>query len=149
MINSLSYNFIPNLSATNFPIYLPPEPYSLEIVITSFLSNLFVTSASSKIASFLDVFLLRFFISKNNNVQASINAIPSATGPAAKTPVNPKIPPNINIEGINNIICLDNDNKALFELFPIAWKNIPDGIWTPLHMHNNKYVLKAIQANSM
>jgi len=36
-ISSLSYNLIPNFSASNFPMYLPPEPYSLAIVIIMFL----------------------------------------------------------------------------------------------------------------
>ena len=30
--------------------------------------------------------------------------------------------------GINTAICLDIDKIALLALFPIAWKNIPDGI---------------------
>ena len=34
----------------------------------------------------------------------------------------------IIIDGINITICLESDNIALFVLFPIAWKNIPDGI---------------------
>ena len=97
----------------------------------------------------LYVLALSMFLLVGTNVSAMTNAIPSAIGPADNTPCTPKMFPNIIIAGINKTICLDIDNIALFKLFPIAWKNIPDGIWTPLNIHNIKYVLNAKQANSM
>ena len=69
-----------------------------------------------------------FLTSRIININAIINAIPSAIGPADNTPCTPNIFPNIIIAGISKTICLDTDNIALITLFPIAWKNIPDGI---------------------
>ena len=131
-------------------MYLPPEPYSLAIVITMFLPFWFSTSDfSSTVTVSLFSLFLKCLTSKINNVEAIKNASPSANGPAYNIPSIPHSFPNVTIAGIKNSICLDNDNTALFTLFPIAWKNIPDGIWIPLHITNIKYVLNAIQANSI
>ena len=86
----LSYSLIPNFSATNFPIYLPPEPYSLAIVITIPLS---VTAVSG--ISFLSAFAVStpsafmLFVSFTRSITANTNANPSATGPALSTPIIP------------------------------------------------------------
>ena len=117
----LSYSLIPSFSATNFPIYLPPEPYSLAIVITI---PLLATAVSG--ISFLSAFSVStpsFFmllVSFTRSITANINANPSATGPAPSTPIIPYILLNIIIAGINITICLESDNIALFVLFPIA-----------------------------
>ena len=81
-INSLSYNFIPNLSATSFPIYLPPDAYSLAIVITiCFESLLSVFVVVSLFVTFTFP-CFRFLISIIKNIVANMNANPSANGPA-------------------------------------------------------------------
>ena len=109
----------------------------------------------SSIVLILDIFSsvespsFKLLVSFTNKTTANINANPSATGPALNTPIIPYIWLNIIIDGINITICLESDNIALFVLFPIAWKNIPDGIWTPLNMQSNKYVLNAKHANSI
>ena len=65
-------------------------------------------------------------------------ANPSATGPEYKNPLIPNMLVNVIIAGIKNSTCLEEDNNALLTLFPIAWKNIPDGICIPFTMHNIK-----------
>ena len=137
------------MSAINLPIYLPPEPYSLEIVITICLSVVLLCLISSFTISFTFAFIFNPLTSFIKNIAANINANPSATGPALKTPIIPNIWLSIIIDGINITICLESDNIALFVLFPIAWKNIPDGICTPFTIVNIKYVLNAKQANSI
>ena len=119
---------MPNFSATNLPIYLPPDPYSLEIVITIFLSKLLIVSTSCFVEISPTLLFFKFLTSFIKKIVAKINANPSATGPANKTPVIPKIWLSIIIAGIKITICLESDNIALFPLFPIAWKNIPEGI---------------------
>ena len=104
---------------------------------------------SSTKASLLTFPFPKCFISTIINIPDITNANPSANGPAYNTPISPNKLPNVTIAGIKNKICLDNDSIALFALFPIAWKNIPDGICTPLQITNIKYVLNAIHANSM
>ena len=133
-INSLSYNFIPNFSAISFPTYLPPEPYSLDTVITTCFDSLLSVLVSSGSASLFIFVCFKCFTSIINNVDAIINASKSANGPANNTPLIPNILLNIIIAGIKNNICLDNDSIALLLLFPIAWKNIPDGICIPLNI---------------
>ena len=93
--------------------------------------------------------LPRFFTSKAIKIVASTKAVPSATGPAYKIPINPNIFERIIIAGIKMITCLDSDNTALSGLFPIAWKKLPDGICIPLQMQSIKYILKLRQANSI
>ena len=137
------------MSAINLPIYLPPEPYSLEIVITICLSVVLFVFISSFITSLTFPFAFNPLTSFIKNIAAKINANPSATGPALNTPIIPNIWLNIIIDGINITICLESDNIALFVLFPIAWKNIPDGICTPFTIVSIKYVLNAKHANSM
>ena len=87
---------------------------------------------------FFSVPFFNFLTSLINNILAIIKANPSAKGPEYKTPCIPNICPNTTIAGIKNNTCLDNDNIALFILFPIAWKNIPEGICIPLQIHNIK-----------
>ena len=83
----------------------------------------------------------------NIATDAIINANKSANGPANNTPLIPNILLKIIIAGIKNTICLDNDSIALLLLFPIAWKNIPDGICIPLNIVSIRYILNAIHAN--
>ena len=127
-INSLSYSFIPNLSATNFPIYLPPDAYSLAIVITTCFESLLSVFAIVSLFTTFTFPCFNFLISLIKNIVANMNANPSANGPANKTPCIPNIFPKIIIAGIKKAICLDIESIALIMLFPIAWKNIPDGI---------------------
>ena len=108
-----------------------------------------LTFVSLETISFSVPFSFKCFISLINKNAASTNANPSATGPAYNTPIIPNLLLKIIIAGINITICLESDNIALFVLFPIAWKNIPDGICTPLNIHKSKYVLNAKHANSM
>ena len=146
----MSYNLIPSFSATSLPIYLPPDPYSLAIVITIgvfvFFSSIVLIFAGFSTSA---LFSFKLLVSFTNKTTANINANPSATGPALNTPIIPYAWLNIIIAGINITICLESDNIALFVLFPIAWKKIPDGIWTPLNIQSNKYVLNAKHANSI
>ena len=87
------------------------------------------TSIDFSFNSFFNISFFKFFTSNINNIDANTNANPSANGPAYNIPLIPqKFHLNIIIAGIKNTICLDIDNIALFILFPIAWKNIPDGI---------------------
>ncbi len=109
---------------------------------------MFELVSSSKAWLFI-VPLFRFLTSNISNEIESIKANPSAKGPAYKIPIRPNIFPKTINAGIKNIICLDKDNIALFKLFPIAWKKIPDGICIPFTIHNKRYILKAKQANFM
>ncbi len=108
------------MSAINLPIYLPPEPYSLETVITTCLSNWLSVLVSSTKAWLFSLPCFKCFTSNINKIPAITNANPSATGPAYKTPIIPKAFPNTTKAGIKNKICLDSDNNALLILFPTA-----------------------------
>ena len=60
---SLSYNFITSLSATRLPIYLPPDPDSLDIVIITFLFYVFLVFVSVIDKLFISGFLFKILIS--------------------------------------------------------------------------------------
>ena len=101
-------------------MYLPPEPYSFDIVIVILSFN--VSFAFSLLLNVISLFLFlpKCFISATSNEADIKNANPSANGPAYKTPFIPNNLPKVNIAGIKNNICLDNDITALLKLFPIA-----------------------------
>ena len=124
-ITSLSYNFIPNCSATNFPIYLPPEPYSLDIVIITLPCKLFVLfslifeTSISEFSELSDTLLafdcsadFKFLISLIRKIDANKNAMPSAVGPAYNNPLNPNNFPKTIIDGIKIIICLEIELRS-------------------------------------
>ena len=81
-INSLSYNFIPNLSATNFPMYLPPDAYSLAIVITTCFESLLSVFVVVSLFTIFTFPCFSFLTSLIKNIVANMNANPSANGPA-------------------------------------------------------------------
>ena len=125
------------------------EPYSLAIVITTCFESLLSVFVVVSLFVTFTFPCFNFLISLIKNIVANMNANPSANGPANKTPCIPNIFPKTIIAGIKKAICLDIESIALIMLFPIAWKNIPDGIWIPLQMQSIKYVLNAKHANSI
>jgi hypothetical protein len=75
--------------------------------------------------------------------------IKSATAHAYRIPIIQYIFDNMKNKGINNIICLDSDKKALILLFQIDWKKIHAGICIQYQKQNNRYILNAKHANSI
>ena len=109
-------------------MYLPPDAYSLAIVITTCFESLLSVFFVVSLFTIFTFPCFSFLTSLIKNIVANMNANPSANGPANRTPCTPNIFPKTSIAGIKNAICLDIESIALIILFPIAWKNIPDGI---------------------
>ena len=82
IINSLSYTFIPSFSATNLPTYLPPEAYSLAIVITTCFESLLSVFFVVSLFTIFTFPCFSFLTSLIKNIVANMNANPSANGPA-------------------------------------------------------------------
>ena len=70
--------------------------------------------------------LFIFFISKLTKIIVTINAIPSAIGPAYIKPSIPNILGSIMISGSKNINCRVIAMKAPLIPFPIEVKKVPD-----------------------